>query len=217
MSYYHQVMYRVLAGAAVVVLSSVAQAGAVLYVDDDAPEAGDGTGWGTAYRFLADALADASGGGISEIRVGQGTYKPDRDELNPDGPGNCFEPHGGPGCTDAGCEAAVCDILEICCGLAWDELCVEIALDVCVEFRQATFQLINGVVVMGGYAGIGAKNPDGHDTELYGTILTGDLLGNDGPGDFQNNAENSYHVVTGSGTDFSAVLDALIRLPTSRP
>ncbi len=63
MSYNHQVMNRVLAGAAVVVLSSAAQAGPVLYVDDDAPPAGDGAGWGTAYRFLADALADAAGGG----------------------------------------------------------------------------------------------------------------------------------------------------------
>ncbi len=161
MSNNQQLMSRVFAGAAVVVLSSAAQAGAVLYVDDDAPPAGDGAGWGTAYRFLADALADASGGGISEIRVGQGTYQPDRDELNPGGTAD----------------------------------------------REATFQLLNGVALMGGYAGFGAKDPDDRDTELYETILSGDLLGNDGPGEFEDNDENSYHVTTGSGTDETAGLD----------
>ena len=40
--------------------------------------------------------------------------------------------------------------------------------------REATFQLLNGVALMGGYAGIGAKNPDDRDIELYETILTGD-------------------------------------------
>ena len=30
----------------------------VVYVDDDAPPAGDGQTWATAYRFLQDALAE---------------------------------------------------------------------------------------------------------------------------------------------------------------
>ncbi|MDO8628897.1 MAG: right-handed parallel beta-helix repeat-containing protein, partial [Phycisphaerales bacterium] len=38
------------------------------------------------------------------------------------------------------------------------------------------------------------------------TTLSGDLNGDDGP-DFANNGENSYHVVTGSGTDATAILD----------
>src|SRR5206468_11878083 len=38
------------------------------------------------------------------------------------------------------------------------------------------------------------------------TILSGDLHGDDAP-NFANNADNSYHVVTGSGTDATAVLD----------
>ena len=33
----------------------------VLFVDDDAPLGGDGQTWGTAYRFLQDALFDAAG------------------------------------------------------------------------------------------------------------------------------------------------------------
>ncbi|MEE8154666.1 MAG: hypothetical protein V3T53_06860 [Phycisphaerales bacterium] len=147
---------------AMFVISVAAHGGGVLYVDDDAPPGGDGTSWNAAYRFLQDGLTDACAGGIAEIRVGQGTYTPDRDEANPDGTGD----------------------------------------------REATFQLCNGVALMGGYAGIGAKDPDDRDIELYETILTGDLLGNDGP-DFQNNDENSYHVMSGHHTG-TASIDGLI-------
>src|SRR5262249_6904939 len=54
---------------------------AVLYVDDGAPAGGDGAAWGTAFNDLQDALALAAcaGGATVEVRVGQGTYKPDRD------------------------------------------------------------------------------------------------------------------------------------------
>ncbi len=63
--------------------------------------------------------------------------------------------------------------------------------------REASFQLVNGVALMGGYAGIGADDPDERDIDLFETTLSGDLLGDDGD-DFQNNDENSYHVVIGS-------------------
>ncbi|MCZ6811173.1 MAG: right-handed parallel beta-helix repeat-containing protein, partial [Planctomycetota bacterium] len=141
-------------------LSAQALGGPVLYVDDDASPGGDGAGWVTAYRFLQDALADASGGGVSEVRVAQGIYKPDQDEAGNVTPGD----------------------------------------------RDATFQLITGVALRGGYAGLGAPDPDARDTDLYETVLSGDLLGNDGP-NFANNDDNSYHVITGSGTDGTAVLD----------
>ncbi|MCZ6858098.1 MAG: hypothetical protein O7F70_08875 [Gemmatimonadetes bacterium] len=144
-------------------LPSVAHAGSVLYVDDDAAPGGDGISWDSAYRFLQDALTDASGGGIMEIRTAQGTYLPDRDEANPDGTGN----------------------------------------------REATFQLVNGLALMGGYAGLGAPDPDARDIDLYESILSGDLLGNDGP-NFANNDENSYHVVTGSETDETAIIDGVV-------
>jgi predicted outer membrane repeat protein len=74
--------------------------------------------------------------------------------------------------------------------------------------RTATFQLTIGVALMGGFAGILEPDPDVRDVDLYETVLSGDLLGNDLPG-FVNNAENSLHVVTGSGTDPSAVLDGV--------
>ena len=151
-------VHTVMALIAILLLSSIAHGGGLLFVDDDAPPGGDGKGWDTAYRFLADALVAAGKGQVGEIRVAQGVYQPDRDEANPDGTGD----------------------------------------------REATFQLINGLALLGGYAGIGAKDPDARDIELYETILSGDLLGNDGP-DFKNNDENSYPVVTGSGTDSTAV------------
>ncbi|MHC5112556.1 MAG: hypothetical protein ACYTHJ_22070, partial [Planctomycetota bacterium] len=75
--------------------------------------------------------------------------------------------------------------------------------------RAATFQLENEVLLMGGYLGLSAgkgEDPDDREIELYETILSGDLNGNDGPG-FENNGENSYHVVTGDNTDESAVID----------
>ena len=81
--------------------------------------------------------------------------------------------------------------------------------------REDTFQLINNVTIMGGYAGFGERNPDARDIEIYQTILSGDLNGDDreeaDPYDWlrgePNQTDNSYHVVTGSNTDETAVLD----------
>jgi hypothetical protein len=72
--------------------------------------------------------------------------------------------------------------------------------------RTRTLQLVNGVALLGGYAGYGHADPDKRDVELYETILSGDLNGDDGP-EFANNTENSYHVVTGSGTGPTTRLD----------
>ncbi len=75
--------------------------------------------------------------------------------------------------------------------------------------RAATFQLLDGVTIEGGYAGFGEPDPCERDTIGQETILSGDLDNNDGP-DFTNNGENSYNVVTGSGTDATAVLDGFL-------
>ena len=45
--------------------------------------------------------------------------------------------------------------------------------------RGASFELITGVTVKGGYAGYGEPDPDARDIEKYETILSGDLWGND--------------------------------------
>lgn len=80
--------------------------------------------------------------------------------------------------------------------------------------RSAAFGLINDVIIKGGYAGFGEPDPDARDTDVYETILSGDLNGNDAQVsdpcellDEPTRSENSYHVVDASGTDPSAVLD----------
>ena len=79
--------------------------------------------------------------------------------------------------------------------------------------RNATFSLINNAALYGGFPAGGGlwetRNPNAHKT-----ILSGDLKGNDRqvgePCDLLTDpcrAENSYHVVTGSGTNKTAVLN----------
>jgi hypothetical protein len=69
--------------------------------------------------------------------------------------------------------------------------------------RSATFQLIDGVTIDGGYAGYGQSNPDARDPALYPTILSGDI------GTAGDNFDNSDHVVTASNTDSTAILDGV--------
>ena len=69
--------------------------------------------------------------------------------------------------------------------------------------RTATFQLKSGVALYGGYAGLADPgNPDARDIDTNGSILSGDIDPNGAAGD-------SYHVVTASGTDNSAVVNGL--------
>ncbi len=70
--------------------------------------------------------------------------------------------------------------------------------------RTATFQLKAGVAVYGGFAGT-ETSLDQRDPKTNVTTLSGDLNGDDGA-DFANNSENTYHVVTGTGTGPLAVL-----------
>jgi len=135
----------------------------VIYVDDDAAGANDGSSWSDAFNYLQDALAIAYSG--DEIRVAQGIYKSDQ--------GNGITPGD----------------------------------------REATFQLINGVTIKGGYAGCGLPDPNARDIDLYETILSGDLDGNDvepnDPYDLliePSRAENSFHVVTASQVDEKALV-----------
>jgi len=145
--------------------SGTAQA-RIIYVDDDAAGANDGSSWTDAYQYLGYALDNASSG--DDIHVAQGTYRPSEGYV------------------------AVPDF----------------------NWRTTTFQLKNGVTLKGGYAGYGEPDPNARDINLYKTILSGDLNGDDV--DVNDSAElyweptradNSYHVVTGSGTNPTAILD----------
>jgi len=71
--------------------------------------------------------------------------------------------------------------------------------------RRASFDIPDGVILRGGYAGYGAANPDARNIATYATILSGDLSNNDLWG-ILNRDDNSYHVVTIGG---SARLDGL--------
>ena len=72
--------------------------------------------------------------------------------------------------------------------------------------RNATFGLVNGVILKGGYAGFGEPNPNARETEQYKTILSGDLNGDDEPG-FASRTDNCFHVVTCSGADCNTIMD----------
>ncbi len=89
--------------------------------------------------------------------------------------------------------------------------------------QSDSFELINGVTVRGGYAGVGSADPDVRDVKLYETVLSGDLFENDidpGPrlgGEAlwafmkdDSRADNSYSVVNGAGTNHTAVLDGVV-------
>lgn len=77
--------------------------------------------------------------------------------------------------------------------------------------REATFQLISGVALEGGYAGCGTWNPDERNIPRFETLLSGDLAQND-VSDLNDptHAENSYHVVVASQVDSTSVLDGFV-------
>ncbi|MHC4559867.1 MAG: right-handed parallel beta-helix repeat-containing protein [Planctomycetota bacterium] len=148
----------------------------IMYVDENATGANDGSSWEDAYIHLQDALNYAQMVAvIAEIRVADGNYAPDEASYANITPGD----------------------------------------------REATFTLVNNVALKGGYAGFDSNNPDfdpnTRDPNLYVTTLTGDLDENDisgtDPCDLRtepSRAENSYHIVTSSQTDGTAILDGFI-------
>ncbi len=71
--------------------------------------------------------------------------------------------------------------------------------------RTDTFLLIDFVSVYGGFAG-DEQTVDERDPVAHLTVLTGDLLGDDGP-EFANYTDNSYHVVTASNASTNSRLD----------
>jgi len=80
--------------------------------------------------------------------------------------------------------------------------------------HSATFTLIDGVILKGGYAGVLTPDPNTRDVYRHRTVLSGDLLGNDLPTGLPESLlrertrfDNSIHVVTGVRVTSAAVLD----------
>ncbi len=72
--------------------------------------------------------------------------------------------------------------------------------------RDVAFELIYRANLYGGYAGIGAADPDERDANTYVTVLSGDLNDDD---ESAGNAENSRRIVYAVGRDGIAELDGL--------
>ena len=66
--------------------------------------------------------------------------------------------------------------------------------------RTATFELVDGVQMYGGFEG-DETSLNERDWRAHSTILSGDLKGDDVVRTFANNDENAYHVVTAGNLD----------------
>ncbi|MBN2446504.1 MAG: hypothetical protein JXO22_07260 [Phycisphaerae bacterium] len=68
--------------------------------------------------------------------------------------------------------------------------------------RDWTFQLLNNVAINGGYRGLeGGGDPDDRDLIAFESVLSGEI------GDPGVTTDNSYHVVSGTGKDSTAIID----------
>jgi predicted outer membrane repeat protein len=75
--------------------------------------------------------------------------------------------------------------------------------------RNASFELVSGVVLLGGFPSGGGEGKKGGDPFANPTILSGDLDQNDSH-DFAGTGENSYHVVRATGVGATAFLEGFI-------
>jgi predicted outer membrane repeat protein len=81
--------------------------------------------------------------------------------------------------------------------------------------HNSAFDLVNNVTLTGGYAGLGAPDPNAHNFERFESILSGDLLGNDGP-NFTNYGDNSWRVIRATGLDDSTLVRGLTLAASAR-
>ena len=73
------------------------------------------------------------------------------------------------------------------------------------NLRSDSFDLVNGVAVYGGF--LNGDVFEDRDPETNITILSGDIDQNDGPGQFENYDNNSYHVVIADGVGITTIIN----------
>jgi hypothetical protein len=72
------------------------------------------------------------------------------------------------------------------------------------------FEMVSGIALRGGYAGLAAADPDQRDFQKFETILSGDLLGNDGPGgSWVNYEDNSIRVMLASNANAETAFEGI--------
>jgi len=158
-------------------------------------ESGFHGGGMTVIRHLAIGTAFVVG--LAASVNAQTVLYVDADSPN-DGPGNDWA-HAYHDLQDALTAAAFGDVIRVAAGTYHPDEDQDHPTG--TGDRGATFQLQGGVEIHGGYAGFGAADPDERDIRLYESILSGDI------GATRVDDDNSYHVVSGIGTDSTAVLD----------
>jgi predicted outer membrane repeat protein len=82
--------------------------------------------------------------------------------------------------------------------------------------RGAAFHIVNGIILRGGYAGVGATDPNARSFQLYKTVLSGDCNADDSDVEdagalegLSTRADNSLHVIVVEQVGF-CVLDGFI-------
>jgi hypothetical protein len=81
-----------------------------------------------AFRYyLPSAGVNAPNGNYIGIDCVRYTVSDDAQPPEPD----CCVPHGGLGCNNSSCQTVVCAVDPICCSIAWDQACVNLALTHC--------------------------------------------------------------------------------------
>jgi hypothetical protein len=200
---------RALVVISIVLMASVSPSAAkVIYVDANAPGFNNGSSWDHAYNYLQDALTDASAD--DKILVANGIYRPDEDTAHPYGTGyrtatfllkNGVAVYGG-------FKGYVYTAPPPPMRLSNTKLTTT------GGFPEAVLKTRIGSFTEDSYEEPHDPDPNVRDIELYETILSGDLNNDDtnvnSAWDLWGNPtryDNSIHVVTGSGTDDTVVLD----------
>jgi hypothetical protein len=77
--------------------------------------------------------------------------------------------------------------------------------------NRSVFKLVDGVTVRGGFAGPGMiVDANTRNTDLYASILSGDLADNDSLDSTPNNSDNSHHVLSCIGAGPGTVLEGFV-------